>query len=404
MTDPCLSSRWADLPSDLLGRILQLLELPEALSVASVCTSWSSAASAAGVPCSHTPWLMSWSDLRVNDSKGRACRTDFRSLLHTFKVYDVTLSRGCSLAWCGASHGWLVAADELSNLLLCNPFTFATIPLPPITDFDCVEAVRDSEGSIVGYLSGNKQSRIGVKGIGRWFYQKVVLSCDPSQNGNYTAMLIHYDANQVSFAVAGEGCWRLASTIPQENKDRYADCVFHRGRFYTLTLCGTIEMWNLDGSCEPKKIVFFPRGDGKFMKVFLRFLVSTPWGHLLQISFLWSSHCIKRIRAQIHLVDIVKNRLVKLRSAEVFQEHAVFVGQNHSACLSLKNFPELKPNCVYFTRTWLAHREIWGFRSQGVGGVGIYNLQSRVLEEAFPYYAHKLQDNLPCEVWVTPNL
>lgn len=73
MADPCPSSRWSDLPSDLLGRILQLLELPEALSVASVCTSWSSAASAAGVPRSQTPWLMSWSDYLMNDSKGRAC-------------------------------------------------------------------------------------------------------------------------------------------------------------------------------------------------------------------------------------------------------------------------------------------------------------------------------------------
>ncbi|KAF8652452.1 hypothetical protein HU200_062784 [Digitaria exilis] len=243
MADPCPSSCWADLPSDLLGRILQLLELPEALSVASVCMSWSTAASAAGVPRSHTPWLMSWSDdLLVNDSKGRACCTDFRSLLDTYKVYDVTLSRGCSLAWCGSSHGWLGAADELSNLLLCNPFTFATIPLPPITDLGCVEAVRDCEGSIVGYLPGKKQNRVGVKWIGRWFYHKVVLSCDPSQNGNYTAMLIHYYANQISFAVAGEGCWRLASTIPQQNKDRYADCVFHRGRFYALTLCGTLEL------------------------------------------------------------------------------------------------------------------------------------------------------------------
>lgn len=267
MADPCPSSRWADLPSDLVGRILELLELPEALSVASVCMSCSSSASAAGVPRSRTPWLMSWSDLPVNDSKGRACRTDFLSLLDTFKVYDVTLSRGRSLAWFGASHGWLVAAGELSNLLLCNPFTFATILLPPITDFGCVHAVRDSEGSIVGYLFGKDQNRVDVKCIGSWFYQKVVLSCDPSQNGNYTAMLIHYDANQVSFAVAREDCWRLASTIPQENKDRYADCVFHRGRFYTLTLCGTVEMWNLDASCEPKKLCFSPEvmgNSGKF--------------------------------------------------------------------------------------------------------------------------------------------
>jgi hypothetical protein len=129
--------------------------------------------------------------------------------------------------------------------------------------------------------------------------------------------------------------------------------------------------------------VFSPRGDGKYRKAFLRFLVSAPWGDLLQIIFLSPSHCTERITAHICLVGVVKNKLVKLRSEAVFQEHAVFVGQNHSACLPSKNFPELKPNCIYFTRTWLEHPEIWGFRSAGVGGVGIYILQSQVLGGSF---------------------
>ncbi|TVU13856.1 hypothetical protein EJB05_37287, partial [Eragrostis curvula] len=404
---PVAISRWSDLPSDLLGRILQLLELPEALSLSAVCKSWSSAAAAAGVPRSCTPWLMSWSRYPVEDPQGRLCHTEFRSLLDACKAYDVSFSRASSLAWCGASHGWLVAVDELSNLLLCNPFTFATIPLAPITDLDCVEAVHDSEGSVVGYLFGKNKNQnvIGAKSIGTWFYQKAVLSCAPSKGGDYTTMLIHFDLNQISFAMA-EGRWRLASTLPQESKDRYADCVYHRGRFYALTMHGILEMWDLDdGSCEPTKSVFFPSGDGKYRNVFLRFLVSTPWGDLLQIRFLRLSHGTKRIKVQVRLVDIKKNRLVKLRSSAVFQKHAVFVGQNHSACLPTKNFPELKPNCVYFTRYWLVNRENWGFGSEGVGGVGIYNLQSDVLEEAFPSYEHEYSDYLlPSEVWITPNL
>jgi hypothetical protein len=53
MADHCgcgSSPDWADLPGDLLGRIFQLLQLPEALAVAAVCTSWRSAAVAAGDP------------------------------------------------------------------------------------------------------------------------------------------------------------------------------------------------------------------------------------------------------------------------------------------------------------------------------------------------------------------
>lgn len=225
-----------------------------------------------------------------------------------------------------------VVADELSSLLLYNSFTFATIPLPPVTGFDCVEAVYDSEGSIVEYLLGEYKCRHNVNVIGSWFYQKVVLSCAPSRGGDFTAMVVHYDANKVSFARARQDCWRLASTRPLDSKDRYADCIFHKGRFYALTMSGVIEMWELDGSCQPSKSVIFPKGDRKYWKVFLRFLVSTPWGDLMQIRFTRSSDNPRRIKVHVRKVDTVKSRLVRLRSVRAsFQEYAVFVGQNHSA-------------------------------------------------------------------------
>ena len=191
LADHCASrTDWTDLPSDLLGRILPLLELPEALAVAAVCTSWCSAAVAAGVPRAHTPWLISWQPTM------RGCESsDFRNLLDTHKTYKVSLPEGKRhLDWCGASHGWLVASDEFSNLVLYHPFTFGIIPLPPITDLECVKAVHDSDGNMVGYRYGkdhqHEPNQPGVQYLGTWFYQKVVLSCHPSHGGDYVAVTI----------------------------------------------------------------------------------------------------------------------------------------------------------------------------------------------------------------------
>nr|CAB3502501.1 unnamed protein product [Digitaria exilis] len=126
-------------PIDLLLCILHRLELPQALAFASVCTTWRSTAVAAGVPSSSAPWLMSWADLlKGREKRGRcssAVTCNFHHLLDVDKAYGVSVPHGCFVACCGASHGWLVLVNEISNLVLYNPFTTATIHLPPITDF-----------------------------------------------------------------------------------------------------------------------------------------------------------------------------------------------------------------------------------------------------------------------------
>nr|XP_051201906.1 uncharacterized protein LOC127315460 [Lolium perenne] len=200
---------------------------------------------------------------------------------------------------------------------------------------------------------------------GTWFYQKVVLSRDPSQDGDYTAMIIHYDANWVSFARAKEGRWRSAAALDDRSHDRYADCVYHDGRFYTVTLRGVLEAWDLHGPQEPIKEVIIANGDKRRRRVLTRFLVSTPCGRLLQIRTLRRAHRSREIEVHVLEVDVRERKLVSLSSSTAFQDHAVFVGLNQSACLPTKKFPELKPNCVYFTSPRLM-RDLIGLRWMAV--------------------------------------
>ncbi|KAM3191618.1 hypothetical protein ACQJBY_069097 [Aegilops geniculata] len=397
----CASSGgWTDFPGDLLALILQLLELPEALAAAAVCTSWCSAAAAAGVPRGRTPWLISW--------KPANCRSsEFRNLLGTRRTHKVSLPAGRRrLEWCGASHGWLVASDELSNLVLYHPFTFATIPLPPITDLECVKGVYDADGGIVGYRFGkylqHEPSQPGARDLGTWFYQKVVLSCDPSHGGDCTAATIHYDANWFSFTRAREGRWRLASALADGGDDRYADCAYHDGRFYTVTLRGVVEAWDFRGPGEPSREAIIADGGRRRGRVLTRFLVSTPCGRLLQIRTLRRTQHPREIKVEVLQVDVQERRLVALSSSTALREHAVFVGLNHSACLPVGELPGLRPNCVYFTTPRLKHHDNFGLR--GWRGVGVYDLESQTSERAFPGFGPDHAVFWPSELWYIPNL
>jgi hypothetical protein len=361
---------------------------------------------AAGVPHARKPWLISWQPRRqINQN------IEFRNLLSTHKTYKVSLRDGQpQLDWCGASHGWLVASDELSNLVLYHPFTFGTIPLPPITDLECVKAVHDTEGIIiVGYRYGEDHrhehtENSGVQEFGRWFYQKVVLSRDPSQGADYAAMIIHYDANRVSFARAREGCWRLAAALADGSvDDRYADCAYHDGRFYTVTLRGVLEVWDLRGGLqEPSKEVIIADGDKRGRRVLTRFLVSTPCGRLVQIRTLRRHRHPREIEVQVLEVDLGERRMVGLSSSTAFKDHAVFVGLNHSACLPTKEFPELRPNCVYFTPPRLVHLDNFGL--PGWRGVGIYDLESQEFEHVFSCFGPKYAESWPAEIWYVPGI
>ncbi|KAF0891222.1 hypothetical protein E2562_009402 [Oryza meyeriana var. granulata] len=86
-----------------------------------------------------------------------------------------------------------------------------------------------------------------------WFYQKAVLSRSPSKYADYAVLIIHRDTDWVSFVRPGESNWQVASTLDANGKDRYADCVYHKGAFYVVTVQGIVEKWDLEGRNGPTK-------------------------------------------------------------------------------------------------------------------------------------------------------
>uniref|UniRef100_A0A0A9DMG0 KIB1-4 beta-propeller domain-containing protein n=1 Tax=Arundo donax TaxID=35708 RepID=A0A0A9DMG0_ARUDO len=275
------------------------------------------------------------------------------------------------------------------------------IPLPPITDFTCVKVVYGSGGNFEHYLFEGGRDH-GTNPKGTWFYQKAVLSCSPSKGGDYVVMIIHGDTNWLSFVKAGQSKWQVASTLAVSGRDRYADCVYHDGRFCTLTLHGMVEKWDIDKMNEPRREVVVA-AKHHLGPILTRHLVSTPWGDLLQVRAVLAVEYPDGIRFQIHKVDPDGCKKV---SKNDFVDHALFLGLNHSACLPTENFPGARALCIYFSAPWMTQTFHW-LRPirRSWGGVRTYDLKRRKFEHALPLCDRGGSISPPpSEVWITPYL
>uniref|UniRef100_A0A8R7VB04 F-box domain-containing protein n=1 Tax=Triticum urartu TaxID=4572 RepID=A0A8R7VB04_TRIUA len=360
------SMGWSDLPIDLLIRILHLLELPEALAFHAVCPSWRSASVAAGgAPPRRTPWLVSLAEEPppAGDQQRRVRR------------------RLCDPA----------ATSELRNLLDAER-TF--------------QGVYGDEGKIVGYRYGCYMiERVhDVQSLGGYFYDKVVLSGPPS-TCRTVALVIHLDGKRLSFARIGDTYWQQVSVI-RRNGDSFADCIYHRGRFYAVTMEGILKSWDFSGSDKPRKKPVIAEDDNDMFDdpVITRYLLSTPWGNLLQVRVFLDTHQGNNVRIEIDRLDLKSQTRVALSSGKALRGHAAFVGQNSPGILSTKEFPKLRPDCIYFTTPRLRERHAFEHRCNQWSGVKVYDLKRQTLEDAFPSGGGLYGTICPLEVWFTPSL
>uniref|UniRef100_A0A0D9VW41 KIB1-4 beta-propeller domain-containing protein n=1 Tax=Leersia perrieri TaxID=77586 RepID=A0A0D9VW41_9ORYZ len=239
--------------------------------------------------------------------------------------------------------------------------------------------------------------------LGRWFYQKAVLSRSPSKGGDgddYIVMIIHQESKCLSFVKAGQSKWQVASTLSGSG-DTYLDCAHHKGRFYAVTLQGMVEKWDvLDGPTRELIVSARPHPGC----ILTRHLVSTPWGDLLQVRVILAVHNPDGIAFQICKID--PDGLKKVVQEKVLMDHALFLGLNHSACLPTKNLPGIRPHCIYFSAPVIAHAFDWLLQLRVWGGVRTYDLVTGKFELAVPSCDHKglFYGCMPSEVWITQNL
>jgi hypothetical protein len=394
-----------EIPQDVLLDIFALLEIPDLIRAGSVCSSWRSACTTI---CSQpklykrpqTPCL-----LYTSESAGEnvACLYS----LAEKRVYNLTLPdppiRTRYLV--GSSHGWLVTADEKSELHLVNVVTGQQIALPSVLTNESVKPIFDNAGTVdkcelwepmhdidldFQYI-GHNMTIHALDELRDFFYYQSFIFPDPS-TGSYIVVLIHGLSLQISFARVGDCKW----TLLPPGWD-YQQCIYTDGLLYAFTRFGRVDTFDLTSPTFTMNTI---TGCMKNYIPECMYVVQTPCGDLLQVrrDYEFIDTDDKKVICEtkkilLYKVDMAAKELVKMKD---LHDQVLFIGYNQSQSLSAKEFPQLKPNCVYFTDSESC---VSNYKNNS-RDIGVLNLENDNREEILP----QLWCSWPNPIWITPSL
>ncbi|TVU48354.1 hypothetical protein EJB05_07988, partial [Eragrostis curvula] len=395
------------------------LDLPDLVYSGAVCTSWHQSYSAVRRfrLCSpdQSPYL-------VFSSADQDSNTATLHNVSTNKIYHASLPDPPfrSRYIVGSSQGWLVTADELSNLHLLNPISGAQIALPLPQSIKDVTPSFTEDGDLAGYyIMAINNGRPApdfypAKEARHYLYDKVVLSSDPSC-GECTVLLKHRPYQYLSFAKIGDNKW---TWLAMECCRFYHDIFYNDsdGLFYAIRSCGDIHTIDLTSSPPAVEVVF---------RIVHRnvtqtsYVLRAPWGDLLMIlstnepRFLYTtdeesgpssddeenyvprSYLSRRAKVTVHKVNLAKKKVTRVKN---LQDHALFLGFNHAFMLNAHNHANLSPNCAYFSDDDNDHIYCYPFAERHLVRL---NLKDATLTDLS--FTNSLL-NWPPPVWFRPRL
>lgn len=376
-----------ELPLDVLMDIFSLLEIPDLIRASSVCSFWRSAYSSLHSQLGQykrpqTPCL-----LYASESVGEngACLYS----LAEKRVYKLTLPDPpiCSRHLIGSSHGWLVTADDKSELHLLNPITGQQIALPSVITIEQVEPILDSAGAVNKYKMWDLTPDDDLSEFSDCLCIRAFVFPDPT-TGSYIVVLIHNPEQYLSFARVGDYKW---TSLPGEN---YQQCIHMDGLLYAFTETGGVYTFDLTGPTITRNIIAEEmetyKTDG------YTYVVQAPWGDLLQVrrkSEVTEELLVQTEKILLYKADMAAKKLVEVNG---LHDHVLFLGRSQSQCLSAEAYPQLKKNCVYFTDDETYVSDYKNNRRD----IGILNLENDSTEEI----VSQLWCNWPNPIWITPNL
>ncbi|CAO1943369.1 unnamed protein product [Urochloa humidicola] len=432
------SSDWSQLQQDLLISIFSRLDFPDLVHSGAVCMPWHLSYSAVRRFRLCSPNQSPYIVYSSGDSEINAATLHN---LSTNKMYHVSLPDPPFITRhvIGSSHGWLVTADEQSNLLLLNPITGAQIALPPAESIEGVRASFTAAGVLSGYIICylHLKSRSADESAYKFFdaketrlflYDKAVLSSDPS-SGNCTILLKHRPDEHLSFARIGDTKWTWIDT--SEHCYCYDDIFYndHDSLFYAIQDTGDIHTINI--SCKPPvvRVVLSVLPNITRSR---RYILQAPWGDLLQVLRQYGpvperdnqdsddeyqsneepdsdedlevdvedseddlGVNLEVDKVTVHMVDLAEQKFVEINN---LRDHILFIGFNSSFMVHARDFPNLSPNCVYVTDDNKTHIHYSPFNGRRFGYL---KLEDASLTE-LPFSDGLLQ--WPPPVWFRPHL
>ncbi|KAM0890323.1 hypothetical protein ACQ4PT_027135 [Festuca glaucescens] len=388
------SPDWSGLPADILHSILELLECLDNLRVAAVCTAWHRTSSEAVCRISQTPCLLYCTKAAGPSAVGMYSLLEQRA--YTISLPDPPIAGRYLI---GSSHGWLITADEKSDLMLLNPITGEQMRLPPVTTMHHIKPVMNGDGVLEGYKMSYYHGKLfprieepactyQLDEYRETVYFKAVLSSDPF-SGDCTVMLIHQPYWQLSFAKVGGETWNWIGIGTD-----YTDGIHHDGWFYAVNIAGTIDSFYFNGTSIIHKRIAYQMLTRPTKVVYI---VQAPWGDKLLISRrsrTTNHNKESTFEIMVYKFDPDGEELIKMTG---IGDHVLFIGHNASLCLPVSDHPQLMPSCVYYTDH--AVESLFEAESNK-RDMGVYHLESNIMTNILS--PESWMTWLP-PLWLTPN-
>ncbi|CAL4920689.1 unnamed protein product [Urochloa decumbens] len=387
---------FADLPQELLMNIFSLLETPDLVRVGSVCSSWNW--SYAGI-CRFGLYKWPQTPCLIYTSESANDNVAFLYSLAEKRAYKLTLPEPPihRRYLIGSSLGWLITADERSEMHLVNPVTSEQISLPSVTTIEQVTPIFDETGVVCKYRLSRHTARsvtalsstYALRNLRECLFHKAFLFYDASAR-SYIVVLIHNPVGQLSFARLGDEKWTWLP--PHTDVD---DCIYKDGLLYAVTLPGQIIAFDLNGTVVTTKIIMGKRDKYGLERVYI---VQAPWGDLLLVRrpevwieeapaehghvctgqgiFEMGAFENRTWKIAIYKVCSASRKLVQINS---LHDHVLFLGHNQSLCLNAEEYPQLKPNHVYLTDDSRSAAMKCKLQCRLV--IGILDLETKIMDE-----------------------
>jgi hypothetical protein len=243
---------------------------------------------------------------------------------------------------CGSSHGWLALVDEAACLTLLNPFTRATIALPPTDahfaiDFSRPAVFLDGRWFHRPSFSDGMLRELKLHEMPDVFFSEVVLS-SPADSGDCTAVALLNESSDVAFCRVGDdGSWRLLRT----GLTHEISCVVHcRNRFLAITYDGQISICNVAGAtptARPMQSLELPKQVSPLSYLQLN-------GELHLVGTLGSTHCTRLYKCNVFARKPVWSMVTNAGDLTVLTSHYIAAASRAGGSVS-----GLEKNSIYYS-------------------------------------------------------
>ncbi|KAK9180028.1 hypothetical protein WN943_029235 [Citrus x changshan-huyou] len=224
------SSKWAEIPSEILDSIFEHLSFPDVLVSESVCSHWFQTAKSfisfkSQNQPPQAPALKLFPQEDGTDGNGAS------------EIVPEEFTENCCI---GSSHGWLIFLDERAFPLLFNPslrIRHAQLPcIGPLLGVLDIEKSQengyyityDYQKNPIRYMNNLRESLI----------HKAILSSDPCLNiNNFGAVVICGHKKKIAYCQNGDNSW----TDLDGKHQPYEDIICSRNQLYAIGSNASVE-------------------------------------------------------------------------------------------------------------------------------------------------------------------